>query len=69
MLGRTQQSQRMVLVTLKLQHGVNNMFKDARPCKTTVFGDMANEDDGDVVLLGDVDKALGTPTHLGHASR
>ena len=69
MLGRTQQPQGVVLVTFELEHGVNNVFKDAWPCKTTVFGDMTNEDDGDVVLLGDVDKALGTPTNLGHASR
>ena len=53
-------------IALKIQNGVNNMFKHPRPGQRTVFGNMPDQDHGDVITLGDTRQLGRTFTHLRH---
>ena len=58
MLGRPQQPQGVVAIALELQHGVDDVLEHARPGEAAVLGDVADQHDRDVALLGHVDEPL-----------
>jgi hypothetical protein len=67
-LRRAQQPQRMVTIALELQHRVDDVFEHAWSGETAVLGDVTDEHDRDVALLGFVDEPLGATAHLTDAA-
>ena len=63
-LGGAHDAQCMVAITLEREHGVDNVLEHARPSEASFFGDVANEDDGNVALLGFLHQSVRAPAHL-----
>ena len=58
----------MVLLALELENRIDHMLQHPRPCKIPFLSHMADEDDGDVVFLGDAEEGVGAFPHLGDAA-
>ena len=57
-----------MLVTLKLDDGIDDMLQNFRACQRTFLGDVTNEDDGDSAGLGKAEQSRCTLTNLGDAA-
>ena len=56
-------------VAFELQDRVDDVFQHAGPGKASVLGDMAHQDDRDVLFFGDVDESLRATSYLADAAR
>ena len=50
------------------QHGIHHMFDDTGAGDLSVFGDVADEDDGGPGLFGEPDERLRRTAYLGHGA-
>ncbi len=64
-LGRAQDAVRAVAVALELEHAVDEVLEHARAGDRAVLRHVADEEDGDAVLLRDAQQASGGLAHLG----
>ncbi len=53
-------------VALEIQHRVHDMLQHARPGQRAFLGDVADQNDGDVLALGDARQLRGALAHLRH---
>ena len=57
-----------MLVALKLDDGIDDMFQNLGTCQGSFLGDMTNQNDGYPAGLGEAQQGSGTFTHLGNAA-
>jgi hypothetical protein len=55
-------------VTFEAQNDIDEVFEQARAGELTVFGDVTNEDDGDVGHLGEIDEFSAAAAELRDAA-
>src|SRR3546814_10712948 len=59
----------MAALTLERQHRIDHMFEHARPRYRPVLGDMADEHDRGIAVLGIADQLLRARADLAHRPR
>ena len=64
----TEDSVHIVLVSLKLNHGIHDVLQNLRTCKGAFLVDMADENHGDAARLGKAEQGRGAFTNLGDAA-
>ena len=68
MLHGTEQTQRMMPVAIKGQHGVDEVFQHPGPGQPTVFGDVPNQNRSDAPSLCFAHQHMRALSHLPYAS-
>ena len=68
-LDTAQDSVRSLGVALELQHDIDDVLEDLRSCQRSVFGDVADENDGRACLLGVAQQRRGAFADLRHTAR
>ena len=63
-LGGAQQPQRMMAFAFERQHGVDDVLEHPRPGQRALLGDVPDEHDRQVALLGDGHQLVGAAAHL-----
>lgn len=56
----------LMLLALHVQHHINNVFQHLGASNVPRLGHVAHQEDGDVVLLRDMQQSSGTLPHLQH---
>ena len=59
----------VVTIAVEREHRVDDVLEHARPGEAAVLGDVADEQGGDVALLGQAHEPVRALAHLGHRSR
>ena len=68
-LQRAQHAQRVMTITFERQHGVDDVLQHPRPGEPAVFGDVADEQRGDVAFLREPHELLRAVADLGDRAR
>ena len=64
----TDQAKTGLRIALEIKHGIDDMLEHARPGQRTFFSHMADENQGDAILLGEARQGCGAFAHLRHAA-
>ena len=67
-LQATQNAVGVVAITLELKHHIHYMLQNLGACDRAIFGDVANDEYGDVVALGNLEERCGALTNLRHTA-
>ena len=65
-LGRAQQPQRVMALTLEREHRVDDVLEHPRPGERALLRDVTDEHDRQLALLGDGHELVRAPAHLHH---
>ena len=56
-------------IPFEIEHGIHNVFQDARPGQRAIFGHMAYKEQGNAALFGKTRELRGTLPDLCHRTR
>ena len=57
-----------MLVALELQHRIHDMLQHFRTCQRALFVDMPDDEEGDVLLFGELQNPRGALAHLAQTA-